>query len=48
MIFVFTTTILFFCVFFYSVEKLNRAATKDKARRESRRLERADIQHMPA
>jgi len=48
MIFVFTTTVLFFCVFFYSVEKLNRAATKDKARRERSGLEQGAGLHMPA
>jgi len=47
MIFVFTTTVLFFCVFFYSVEKLNREATKDRARRERSTLERAGL-HMSA
>lgn len=47
MIFVFTTTVLFFGVFFYSVEKLNRAATREKAREESSGLERAGL-HVPA
>jgi len=48
MIFVFSTTILFFCVFFGSVEKLNREATKDKARRERSGLEHRAGLHMPA